>query len=142
MKLDDWGITWDEYKELDYFCRQYERKRSEASAILTLRVSTPQPVYDKNGNADFMPHGSGGISDPVSAAAEKRERLLRDIRMIDKAAKIAGEDLATYLLRNVTRKEGVEKIITDGCPCSERTFYRMRRKFFYVLHEMRNDCAG
>lgn len=142
MKLDDWGITWDEYKELDYFCRQYERKRSEANAILTLRVSTPQPVYDKNGNADFMPHGSGGISDPVSAAAEKRERLLRDIRMIDKAAKIAGEDLAVYLLRNVTRKEGVEKIITDGCPCSERTFYRMRRKFFYVLHEMRNDCAG
>lgn len=142
VKLDDWGITWDEYKELDYFCRQYERKRTEAAAMLTLRISTPQPVVDGDGNAEFMPHGNGGISDPVAILADKRERLLRDIRMIEKAAKITGEDLAPYLIRAVTRKDGVQKIIADGCPCSERTFYRMRRKFFYVLHEMRNDCAG
>ena len=142
VNLDAWGITWDEYKELDYFCRQYDRKRAEAAAMLTLRISTPQPVYDNDGNAQFMPYGSGGTSDPVAILADKRERLLRDIRMIDKAAKIAGEDLAPYLIRAVTRKEGLQRIISDGCPCSERTFYRMRRKFFYVLHEMRNDCAG
>lgn len=139
--MDDWGITWDEYKELDYFCRQYDRKRADAAAILTLRISTPQPVYDKDGNADFMPHGSGGISDPVSLAAEKRDRLLRDIQMIEKAAKIAGNDLHPYLLRSVTKKDGIHKIIADGCPCSESTFYRMRRRFFYVLYCMRNNTT-
>ena len=29
IKLDSWGITWEEYKELQYFCLQYEQKKRE-----------------------------------------------------------------------------------------------------------------
>ena len=46
VNLDGWDVTWDEYKELDYFCRQYHRKKQEAENLLTLRVSTPQPVVE------------------------------------------------------------------------------------------------
>ena len=141
VNLDGWDVTWDEYKELDYFCRQYHRKKQEAENLLTLRVSTPQPVVAADGSADFPGRGGGGVSDPVAAMAEKRERLLRDVRLIDRAAKLAGAELAPWLLRAVTRKDGVTRIIADGCPCSERSFYRMRRRFFYVLRELRNSDA-
>lgn len=137
-----WNISWDEYKELVYFCRQYEQKRRDAEAMLTIRGSTPSPVYGKDGTAEFMPYGSGGISDPVALAAEKRERLIRDIRMIEKAAKLAGDELAPWLLRNVTGKAGITRIIADGCPISERQFYRMRRRFFFILRELKNGCGG
>lgn len=134
----EWCITWDEYKELDYFCRQYARKKRDADALLTLRVSTPTPVQSADGSGEFTPRGGGSVSDPVSAAAEKRERLLRDVAVIDKAAQLAGDDLAPYLLRAVTTRDGVQKVIASGCPCSERTFYRMRRRFFYILWELKN----
>jgi hypothetical protein len=138
--LDEWGISWNEYKELDYFCRQYDRKREDAAALLTIRISTPQPVSDADGNGEFMPRGSGGVSDPVSVTAEKRDKLLRDIRMIEQAAKTAAGDLAPYMLRAVTKQQGVQRIIADGCPVSERTFYRMRRMFFHCLKEMRENA--
>lgn len=137
VKLDEWNITWDEYKELDYFCRQYDRKRTEAAAMLTLRISTPEPVRLKDGSGVFLPHGSGGISDPVSAAAEKRDRLLRDVRLIEEAARLSAGEYAPYILKAVTKRCGVQRIISEGCPCSEREFYRLRRKFFYTLKELR-----
>lgn len=132
----DWGMTWDEYKELVFFCRQYDKKRRDADAMLTLRVSTPEPVTNSKGVAEFMPHGSGGVSDPVAMAAERRERLLRDVRMIEKAAAIAGADLAPWLLKCVTQKSGVRGILAD-CPASERSIYKMRRRFYWILKGMR-----
>ena len=140
IDLNEWNISWDEYKELDYFCRQYDRKRAEAAAMLTLRISTPDPVRLNDGSGVFMPRGSGGVSDPVSAAAEKRDRLLRDVRMIEHAARIAAGEYAPYILKAVTKRCGVQRIIADGCPCSERVFYRMRRKFYYTLKELKDSA--
>ena len=31
IKLDDWGISWEEYKEMEYHCLQYERKKKEGA---------------------------------------------------------------------------------------------------------------
>ena len=108
--------------------------------MLTIKISTPQPVSDADGNGEFMPRGRGGTSDPVSATAEKRDKLLRDIRMIEQAAKMAAGDLAPYMLQAVTRRQGIQRIISDGCPVSERTFYRMRRLFFHSLKELRENA--
>lgn len=137
LKLDAWGISFDEYKELYHFCQQYRQKKAEAEALLTLRISTPPPATDGQGQAEFMPHGSGGVSDPVAAAAEKREHLLRDVAMIERAARRAGGDLAPYLLRAVTTRDGVIKILAQGCPCSKSQFYRMRRQFFSILSDLK-----
>lgn len=137
LKLDAWDINFDEYKELYHFCQQYQQKKAEAEALLTLRISTPPPATDGQGQAGFMPHGYGGISDPVAAAAEKREHLLRDVAMIERAARRAGGDLAPYLLRAVTTRDGVIKILAQGCPCSKSQFYRMRRQFFSILSDLK-----
>jgi hypothetical protein len=107
--------------------------------MLTLRISTPVPVTLPDESGIFLPHGSGRNSDPVSAAAEKRDRLLRDVRMIEQAAKLSAGDFAPHILKAVTKRCGVQKIIADGCPCSESTFYRLRRRFFHTLKELREE---
>lgn len=142
IKLDDWGISWEEYKELTYFCLQYEQKKRDAAALLTTRISTPVPaMYHKGGKeyGAFLPRGSGGTSDPTAATAAKRDRLLRDVMLIERAARIAADDLAPYVLRAVTTRDGVRKVkAATEFPCGVNQFYEMRRRFFYVLRELRN----
>ena len=147
IKLDDWGISWEEYKELTYFALQYNRKKADAAALLTIKVSTPAPVmYHKGGKeyGTFLPHGSGRTSDPVAATAAKRDRLLRDVRMIEQAAQAAcedaGEGMYPALMKAVTSRSGVQAVYADPDkrpPLGERQFYVLRRKFFWILREMR-----
>ena len=148
LKLDAWGISWEEYKELTYFCLQYEQKKREAAALLTLKLSTPVPeIYHKAGKeyGTFMPHGGNRISDPTAATAAKRDRLLGDVHMIEQAAMAAGRLKNGYsiypsLLRAVTTRGGVQAAMTDTDtrpPCGKNEFYEARRKFFWILREMR-----
>lgn len=147
IKLDDWGISWEEYKELTYFCLQYDQKKRDAAALLTTRISTPAPAtYHKGGKeyGVFLPHGSGQTSDPVAATAAKRDRLLRDVRMIEQAARVAcedaGEGVYPALVRAVTSRSGVQSVYANPDirpPCGERQFYSTRRKFYWILREMR-----
>jgi len=144
IKLDAWGISWEEYKELTYFCLQYDAKKREAAALLTIRLSTPTPAtYHKGGKeyGTFMPRGNH-ISDPVAATTAKRERLLNDVRIIEQAAIAAVHDSGLdpqYLLRAVTTRDGTRKTLASmGVPMGERQFYALRRKFFWVLREMKN----
>lgn len=137
MKRDAWKINWDEYKELDYFCRQYEHKKREADALLTIGISTPNPIQVNGEIGEVLPRG-GYMTDPVVRTAERRERYLKDVRMIEAAGKMAAEDLSPYLLRAVTRKGGMTRELARGCPCSQTAFYGMRRRFFYILKQMRD----
>lgn len=161
IKLDEWGISWEEYKELTYFCLQYNQKKRDAAALLTIRSSTPPPeVYYterkitlSNGqektvkvkHGTFLPHGHGQTSDPVAATAAKRDRLLRDVRMIEQAAQAAcegvGKGLYAALMTAVTTRSGVQAVFANSDtkpPIGERQFYNVRRKFFWVLREMKN----
>lgn len=162
LKLHDWGISWEEYKELTYFCLQYEQKKREAAALLTIRISTPPPeIYYteetvtlmngqekkiKRKHGTLMPHGSGHVSDPVAATAAKRDRVLRDVRMIEQAARDASKDDKgdvvidpQYILRAVTTRDGTRKTLASmQVPMGERQFYAVRRKFFWILREIRN----
>ncbi len=126
MKMDDWGISFDAYKELYHFCQQYGEKKREAADLLN-------PSAQSGG--DGMPHGQSGVSDPVSRAAIRREQLLRDVAMIEQAAIGADAQLYGYILRAVTTKDGMRSI---NPPCGERQFRAARRRFFYLLWQMKN----
>ena len=149
LRLGEWGISREEYKELYYFALQYERKKRDAAALLTIKLSTPVPaVYHQGGKefGTFLPHGSGRVSDPVAATAARRDRLLREVRMIEQAAKAAavlkdGHSIYAALLRAVTTRSGVQAVMTDPYvrpPCGKNEFYEARSKFFWILREMRN----
>ena len=92
INLDEYGIPKERYYELKWFCQQYDRKKRDAAALLTTRISTPAPAtYHRAGKeyGTFLPRGSGGDSDPTARIAEKRERLLNDVRVIERAARMA-----------------------------------------------------
>lgn len=152
IRLDDWGITWERYKELQYFCLQYEQKRQKADALLTLPVSTPEPVkFRKHGReyAAILPRGGGWPGDPVAKMQQRRERLLNDTRMIERACEqaaideAAGPEAARILLAAVTRKGGVQAVMRrgriNGPRCGERQFYALRRRFFVILDGMKGE---
>ena len=147
--LDEWGISWERYRELVMFCLQYNQKKRDAAALLTLKLSTPPPaIYHRNGReyGTFLPHGYGGVSDPVAITAAKRDKLLRDVRMIEQAAMAAVEDegervLYPYLLKAVITRAGVHGLYADPDkkpPKGERQFKKLRRKFFWILSEMKD----
>jgi hypothetical protein len=119
IKLQDYHISRDAYRELLYFCRQYDEKKRELQRLRGLNIKSP----------DGMPRG-GGISDPTAEAGARAAKLSADCDMIELAAKEADPDIARYLLLNVTR--GASYYSMD-VPASESTFNRARRRFYYLL---------
>lgn len=72
------------------------------------------------------------------AEGARRARLLRDVAIIESAARRAGDDLAPWILRAVTSGGGVQAAFArDRPPVGERQFYEIRRRFFGVLREMK-----
>ena len=136
IKMDDWGISWEEYKELSYFCLQYDQKKRDAAALLTLRLSTPAPVTyhrmvgDRSVEfGEFLPRGNR-TGDPTAALAMKRDRLLRDVHMIEQAAMSAsrlkdGHSIYPALLQAVTTRAGVQAVMASmdtRPPCGKNEF--------------------
>jgi hypothetical protein len=69
--------------------------------------------------------------------------------MIERAAIIAGEledgyNVYTTLLKAVTTRGGVQAVYANPNtkpPCGKNEFYAARRRFFWVLREMKNTDA-
>ena len=120
------GISVDRYRELLHFCRQYPEWKTEANSLLGLRAV----------KMDGQPHGSG-TSDPVAMAAEKRERLLAKIQIVDECAKIPGNgDWYAAIIQNVCIGRSYEKMDRALMPTSDKnSYFRMRREFFELLNK-------
>lgn len=123
------NITLGRYEELKGFCKQYDGWKEEARSLLGISAL----------NVDGMPHGTGK-SDPVARAAERRERLLAKISIIDGCAKAGGEEWAEALIEHVCRCKPWKVIKeTNGAilPTSDaNAFYRHRREFFEMLNKV------
>ena len=123
------NITLGRYEELKGFCKQYDDWKEEARSLLGISAL----------NMDGMPHGTGK-SDPVARAAERRERLLAKISIIDGCAKAGGEEWAEALIEHICRCKPWKVIKeTNGTilPTSDaNAFYRHRREFFEMLNKV------
>ena len=118
------GISKDRYRELLHFCRQYPEWKTEANSLLGIRAV-------KN---DGMPHGSGK-SDPVAMAAERREKLMAKIRIVDDCAKAIDEgEWYAAIIQNVCIGRAYEKMDRALMPTSNRNaFFEKRKDFFKML---------
>ena len=121
LSLDGYEITRWEYKELLAFCRQYEEKLERAEDLL----------HKTSASLNGMPRGCN-TSDPVCAAVIQREKLLGDCSIINSAAFEVDPDVTNCvaIIRNVTQGVPYEQLQFHG---SRATFFRMRRKFFFLL---------
>ncbi len=121
IKLDDYGISPNRYRELLYFCRQYGEKRRQLASARDL---------DAVAN-DGLPHGNG-VSDPTARKADVALKLRDDIALIEDTARDVDPVNWTALLRNVTECTQYEYMqVYSG----RRQFYEARRKFFWLLDQ-------
>lgn len=103
IRLDEYRISSNAYRELKYFCRQYGEKRAALSQQAFYSVSMPG------------------------------ERFQRDLKLIeDTVMEAAGPAMYRQLLLNVT--EGVRYEYLGDAPCGRELFYKLRRRFFYLLY--------
>ena len=118
------GISKNRYIELLHFCRQYPEWKIEANSLLGLR-----PL-----KADGQPRGSGK-TDPVAQAAERREKLMAKIAIVDECAKaVGGGEWYAAIIQNVCIGRPYTQIDRALMPTSLRnTFFARRREFFELL---------
>lgn len=121
------GISKARYLELLHFCRQYDDWRREANSLLGISAI----------RMDGLPHGTGK-SDPVARAAERRERLLAKMAIVEGCAKSPGSgEWCKALIDNVCRKVPYKDLKKEQLPTSDaNTFYRRRREFFDMLNKV------
>lgn len=123
------GISQDRYQELLHFCRQYPRWLAEANSLLGLRAV----------RNDGQPHGTGR-SDPVAVAAEKREKILAKISIVEECAKTIGHgEWFAAMIEHVCNKKAYDYIDKTLMPTSDRNaFYKQRRNFFEMLDKRKD----
>ena len=120
------GISKDRYIELLHFCRQYPEWKIEASGLLGIRAM----------KQDGQPKGTGK-SDPVALAAERRERLMEKIAIVDECAKaVSNGEWYAAIIQNVCIGRSYTQIDMALMPTAKRnTFFSRRREFFELLNK-------
>lgn len=119
LKLQNYNISANRYRELKYFCKQYREKQSQLRSITEIS----SPGFDCAG-------GGNKKSDRTGDTALRRIQLERDLEIIQQSAIEAGNELYPYILSNVVdgiRYEHLE------VPMSRRNFFRMKLIFFEIL---------
>lgn len=121
------GISKDRYQELLHFCRQYPEWKIEATSLLGIRGM----------KADGQPRGSGRL-DPVALAAEKREKLMEKIGIVEECARsVGGGEWFAAIIQNVCIGQPYSQISAALIPTSKKTtFFRYRREFFELIDKM------
>lgn len=124
------GISQDRYRELLHFCRQYPEWKTEANSLLGVRAV----------KADGLPHGSNK-SDPVAAAAEKREKLNEKIDVVDECARaVDGGRWYASIIQNVCIGKPYEQMDRALMPTSDKNaYFKMRREFFDLLDKKKSN---
>lgn len=117
------------YYELVHFCRQYDYWKLALRDLTYLKSrSIDEPIFDKR-----------SFGDPTTELAFKRMYYSDRIDMIEKAVSQADVFLAPFLLEAVTKGVSYSRLRQDrNIPCSRDIFYDAYRKFFWILHGLRD----
>lgn len=120
-RLERQGISAARQRELFAFCEGYQGRKSEAAQLLGIQRC--------------------GDKDPTARSAERREGLLADNRMIERAARqVDGGRWYVALIRNVCYGQSVRKMIAEQLPTTHySSFTRAREDFLRRLHRMKQE---
>ena len=124
------GISKDRYQELLHFCRQYPEWKTEANSLVGIRAM----------KMDGQPRGSGK-SNPVEIAAEKRERLMIKINIVDECARaVCSGEWYAAIIQNVCIGKSYTQMDRALMPTSDaNAFFRRRREFFELLDKRKGE---
>lgn len=129
-KKNKYYIDKHRHYELKHFCLQYPTWKKLHDDALESCISAAKLDQIRS---------SGITSDITSKYALKRIRYAEKIKLIERIAKEADEDLHYYILRAVT--EGLSYTYLNSVldiPCGKDMYYDRYRRFFWLLSEARN----
>ena len=128
LNKDKYNISNYRFRELYYFCLQYDEMKSKLAA-------ERNPL--KGVQYSAMPT-SGSTGNPTMNAAIKAAELSRKCEAIETAARNADPELYNHIIFAVTH-EGVTfnylKTVRE-IPCERDRYYNSRRKFYYHLDKL------
>lgn len=120
--LKKYKISLNRFRELKYFCLQYDDKKRELNSLTFISAQL----------SDGQPHGGGGVSDVTAKKAIKAAELKKDIELIEKCAVEADSTIYRHIMTNVTKGLAYEYL---EVPMGKNQFYEKRRKFFWLLNK-------
>lgn len=127
LNHDKYGISRNRFKELYYWCLQYNEWREElkysTDTVRAIEI-TDMPVAHESG-------------DPTQKLAIRRAQLEKNCRMIEQAAIEADPDIYSYILKAVTNEYVTYRHLRliEEMPCGKKTYYDRRRRFYWLLDQ-------
>lgn len=124
-KPDGFYISKAKYRELSGFCMQYDELKQKLKDCYRY----PSPALSDSPK-------SGSAASCVERDGEKALKYSNDIDLIESTVKEACDEnvgMYPYILKAVTQGVTWERL--PDCPCGRSYFYRLRRKFFYLLSQ-------
>lgn len=128
----EYWIERHRYYELKHFCLQYPNWKRDAAYCNGPRV--PKIVMSQ-----VPKRRMSGSSDPVHQAAEAREYFLDRIALLERVADMTDPIHGRVILRGVTEGVSYDILMTwlDYTPCSRDMYYKLYRRFFWILDKER-----
>lgn len=128
-KKNEFYISKYRYLELKYFCLQYPSWKRICHSLDGLSKSRDYISILK-----VTGHG-----DPTAKCAEAKMLFSKKMNLIEKAAYDADPIMSNYILLGVTENLTYDKIKARlDIPCCRGGYYKLYRKFFYILHNSQN----
>lgn len=119
--------------ELRYFCRQYDYWKRDL-AYLSYEAMGKAQQTDRpwsKPQLDFL--------DPTADLAIRMVAYQKKIELVEKAARLADDELASYILKAVTEGRSFTNLKTKyQIPCERGMYYDRYRKFFWILDKMKD----
>jgi hypothetical protein len=111
--------------EMKNFALQYDDWKRELNSIDIL-------------GSHSIVKATGGSSEPVWTAVEKRDAYLKNIKMVDDAINQLEDNMRYYIFLTVTKGCTYEYLYCKkGMLCSRAVYYDHLRRFYYILSKIR-----
>jgi len=115
--------------ELKHFCRQYP--------IWVKAYAGLDGLIKKNSDLEYISKENVN-SDPTAKCAEALIFYSERIKMVERAAEMADEDLASFILTGVTEGKSYDIMkAKKDIPCCKDVYYNLYRRFFWLLNKER-----
>lgn len=128
-KSREYWLEEHRYYELKHFCLQYPIWKETYEAMReNVKTSGLLDLYIK----------SNLIGDPTGDCVEARMFYSERIEMVEVAAEATDSEIGKYILKGVTEGLSYDKLNEEApVPCGKDKYYKLYRKFFWLLSKMR-----
>ena len=127
-KIEDLEVSKQKMRELKEYCKQY---KSWVQALEDIN-------YIQRSGMSFAKIKSSAIANPTADIAEIKDLLIKNIYVVEKSAVLTDPDVGGLIFLAVTEGWGYDRLNKEKkIPVSKPTYYRLYRRFFWILDKSR-----